>query len=380
MSSTSVSALCHDRVRADGHAPAVTYHDHVTGERTELSVATLDNWASKTANLLAEELSVGPGDTVALVAGPHWTTAAVALGCWKLGACVAPGPAPVPGARVLVAEEAAAGPLSGAGVPLVVVGAGMAARSTGPIPPGALGYGEEVLAFADDYDDETVGVDTPALRLGEVVLTQGNLLAAAVAYGAWGLDPDDQTAGSARTVRVLVTAGPEEVEGLVHGVLGPWVWRAPSVVVRQADPERLWDVVAAERVTAAFLGPALLDRLPAPPGSTPLQHLLCPSGAAPDVTDRATARIGVPVAVGDGLVAAACAATLPPREVDSDTLAWLADRGPTLGVPLPGAEVAVEKGELVVGGPMVAGGEALRTGLRARVEAGPDGRSWVFPE
>lgn len=307
---TSVSALARERLRAAPGTPLVTFVDHATGERTELSAATLDNWASKTANLLVEEYDLAPGDRVGLVAGPHWSTAAVLLGCLKLGACVVPGA--VDGVRVVVIEEAAgvwaADGLTGearsadpgieegaldtaavpAGVPVVVVGAGMGARLTGPLPPGALGYGEEVLAFADDYDDPDVGAATDAVLLDGVGLTQGDLLAGVAACGAAGLGGGG---------RVLVTEGPESIEGVL-GVLGPMAWGGAAVVVREADPARLWETIATEGVDGALLPSPLLERLGPPPGDTPLRRVLCLSGVAPDVARRAEERIGVPVAEG----------------------------------------------------------------------------------
>jgi hypothetical protein len=36
--------------------PLVTHYDDATGERVELSATTLENWVSKTANLLQDEL------------------------------------------------------------------------------------------------------------------------------------------------------------------------------------------------------------------------------------------------------------------------------------------------------------------------------------
>lgn len=385
----SVLDLVRERLREDPGSPLVTFVDHGSGERTELSAATLHNWAAKTANLLVEEFDVAPGDRVGLSAGPHWSTAAVVLGVWEAGACVVPGTSA--GVRVAVVEENAPGDGPGAGAgaavgsisaaPLVVVGTGMGARSTGPLPTGALGYGEEVLAFADDYDDPDVHGGLDAALLDGVRLTQGNLLAAVAAYGAWGL-------GDAG--RVLVTGGPETVEGLL-GVLGPFAWGGGVVVVRDADPDALWATIATERVTAAVLPAGLLDGLGAPRGETPLRHVLCPSGAARDVVRRAAERTGVPVAVGHGLVGATCASSLPPATADQATGAWLArSAAPTVGPPLPGVEVTVEspdgpvedgrRGEVVVRGPVVSpdAGGALRTGDEGFLEAGPDGRPWLF--
>lgn len=66
--------------------PRITYYDDATGERIELSTATLANWAAKTANLLRDELGAQPGTTVAVLLPAHWQTAAVLFGVWWIGA------------------------------------------------------------------------------------------------------------------------------------------------------------------------------------------------------------------------------------------------------------------------------------------------------
>ncbi|MBX6751519.1 MAG: TIGR03089 family protein [Micromonosporaceae bacterium] len=68
--------------------PLITFYDDATGERTELSGATLANWVAKTANLLVDGLGLGPGQVAAVRLPPHWQTAAVLLGCWVAGLTV----------------------------------------------------------------------------------------------------------------------------------------------------------------------------------------------------------------------------------------------------------------------------------------------------
>jgi uncharacterized protein (TIGR03089 family) len=66
--------------------PRITYYDDATGERIELSTATLANWAAKTGNLLRDELGAGPSSRVAVLLPAHWQTAAVLFGIWWIGA------------------------------------------------------------------------------------------------------------------------------------------------------------------------------------------------------------------------------------------------------------------------------------------------------
>jgi uncharacterized protein (TIGR03089 family) len=75
-------------VRGGPAGPRITYYNDAGdgGERIELSTVTLANWAAKTANLLREELGVGPGTRVSVLLPAHWQTAAVLLGVWWVGA------------------------------------------------------------------------------------------------------------------------------------------------------------------------------------------------------------------------------------------------------------------------------------------------------
>ena len=73
-------------LRADPVGPRITYYDDATGERIELSGATLANWAAKTGNLLRDEMGAGPASRVAVLLPAHWQTAAVLFGVWWIGA------------------------------------------------------------------------------------------------------------------------------------------------------------------------------------------------------------------------------------------------------------------------------------------------------
>src|SRR5215475_15146252 len=73
-------------IQRDPARPVLTFYDDATGERTELSGTTLDNWVAKTANLLVDGCGLGPGDRAAVLLPPHWQTAAILLGAWAAGA------------------------------------------------------------------------------------------------------------------------------------------------------------------------------------------------------------------------------------------------------------------------------------------------------
>ena len=220
-----------DTVRRLGHQPLLTFYDDRTGERTELSYATFDNWACKSANLLVEEAGAVRGTRLALGVTDHWTGAVLAAAAWKIGAAVAPDARPDTADVAVVAESDAAG---WAGHPaLIVIGRGMGGRATGAVD--GIAFGDEVLMFGDHYDDPDVTPEDTALVAGGRQWTQAELLAAAGA----GLG----SAGS-RTLTTLRLTDPAGVLAVLLGPLiatGSVVW-CPHLpagdTARRAEQER----------------------------------------------------------------------------------------------------------------------------------------------
>ncbi|NUO58298.1 MAG: TIGR03089 family protein [Hamadaea sp.] len=89
---STVSSAFLAAVSADPARPLLTWYDDATGERTELSGATLANWVSKTANLLVDGCGLGPGAKAAIDLPPHWQTAALYLSVWTAGLSVSAEP------------------------------------------------------------------------------------------------------------------------------------------------------------------------------------------------------------------------------------------------------------------------------------------------
>lgn len=83
---TISSAILDPLMSSDPAGPRITYYDDATGERIELSTATLVNWAAKTGNLLRDEMGAGPSHRVAVLLPAHWQTAAALFGIWWIGA------------------------------------------------------------------------------------------------------------------------------------------------------------------------------------------------------------------------------------------------------------------------------------------------------
>lgn len=125
--------------------PRVTWYGP-DGERIELSGAVLDNWVSKTTNLLVEELDAGPGTTVRVDLPPHWRSVVWALAAWRVGATVLPPDAP--DGDVVVTDRPDAAAPRGAAVVAVALPA-LARRFDGGLPPGAIDAAASVMTYGD---------------------------------------------------------------------------------------------------------------------------------------------------------------------------------------------------------------------------------------
>lgn len=219
----------------DPARPLITFYDDATGERGELSVATVDNWVAKTANLLHDDLDVQPGSRVALLLPLHWQAAVLALAAWALGAVVTD---TLDGTDVAVADEARLADALAAPEVLGLSLRPMNAPLTST-PTGVVDYGAEVLAHGDRFAAGTpADPDAPALDLAGRAATGRELVTAATAYAV------------GRGERVLTTLPLLGWDGLLAGLLAPLAAGAGVVMCRHPDVGRLGRRAADERVTA----------------------------------------------------------------------------------------------------------------------------------
>ncbi|MFC0007488.1 TIGR03089 family protein [Micromonospora siamensis] len=222
----NIARVFADALATDPTRPLLTWYDDATGERTELSGATLGNWVAKTANLLVDEHAVAPGDPAAVLLPPHWQTAAVLLGCWSAKLTVLDTPGDV---EVLFAAADRVGEAAdwsaGERYALALDPFALPMRQ---VPPGFTDFVSTVRGHGDHF--------TPYPRGGE---GDAALLARAQARAAdLGL-----TAGD----RVLVDTGahPDPVDWL----LAPLTARASAVLCGNLDPARVDARAATEKTT-----------------------------------------------------------------------------------------------------------------------------------
>jgi uncharacterized protein (TIGR03089 family) len=229
-------------VGGDPARPLLTYYDDATGERTELSTATLGNWVVKTANLLLDECGLGPGDRATILLPPHWQSAAVLLGTWTAGLSVDIGDAPEPGASGPV-EVTFAGLDRLAGAPEAehrfVLGLAPMGTPLRQVPAGFRDYIAEVRGQGDRLSPlaPPIGTD-PASVDGE--------------GSPWASAPQELAArhGIGAGDRVLVDAAQHRHPG--EWLLAPFVAGASVVLCAHLDPDRLDARVASEQVTRVW--------------------------------------------------------------------------------------------------------------------------------
>jgi len=231
---------------SDPGRPRLTWYGD-DGERVELSGAVLQNWVSKTVNLLVEEFDAAPGTVVTLDLPAHWRGVLWALATWRSGATVQlSSDAPAAGGDVVVTSrpgawgDVIAGP---AAADLVAVALPALARAfDGDLPAGAIDaaaavmtYGD-VIGWAPGTDADAVALEAPG--------------AAAVSFA------DLVPAPAPAAERVLVDGG-RPLGDVLRDLLATWaadgsvvLASAATAAELAADPARLSRLRETERVTA----------------------------------------------------------------------------------------------------------------------------------
>jgi uncharacterized protein (TIGR03089 family) len=230
-------------VRHEPTHPLLTWYDDASGDRTELSGTTLDNWVAKTANLLVDDAGLGPDDAVAVLLPPHWQSAAIMLGCWVAGLAVDHGPDAQP-VQVLFTTadraDAAAGWHAGERYATGLLPMAMPLRE---LPAGFADYVVEVRNGGDRFTPHHLVAPNDRAIAGPVEMSHATACEEAVARAAeLGIKPGD---------RVLIDAAahPEPLDWL----LAPLAVGASMVLCGNLDRGKLDGRVAAEKVTVTLV-------------------------------------------------------------------------------------------------------------------------------
>jgi uncharacterized protein (TIGR03089 family) len=225
------AAVLDPLLRTDPAGPRITYYDDATGERIELSTATLANWAAKTGNLLRDELGAGAGSRIAVLLPAHWQTAAVLLGVWWIGAEAVIGPSSDADVAMCTASR-----LSEAdAAEVVALSLDPFGRPIADLPVGVTDYATSVRV----HGDQIVAEGRPGLALA-------------------GRSPDDvlqaarnsaRSRGISSGDRVLSTSSWSGYNELVDDLLAVFAVGASLVQVAHPDPAAMQRHTTTEKVT-----------------------------------------------------------------------------------------------------------------------------------
>lgn len=237
----------------DGSVPRVTAYDEITGGRTDLTAVTLDNWASKIANMLHDEFDLDAGDTAWIDLPVIWQSVCLVLGAARAGVELSPeDPLVVFTTPTRLSDWEATCPEAYlAAVTDDVFGRGVA-ETGGTLPPGVVDFGPEVRMYPDAYIGAGADTDQPLLD-GR---SAADLAAAAEQFAA-----EQGYADGQRTVATELgtsRAGndddrdepPLSADGWIRTVLAPWSVGGASVIVRGADADRIKKIADIEKASA----------------------------------------------------------------------------------------------------------------------------------
>lgn len=239
-SSTFVTVLA-ARLRNDPGRPLVTFYDHTTGERVELSATTWANWVAKASSLLVDELGLERGESIAIDLPPHWLGTVFLGAAWGTGLVVVPSDAPD------VADVVVCGPdsldhwasyvdsthvLACSLLPLGV-------RFREPVPVGVHDVGVEIWSQPDAFTPwDPPTPDDPAFeRADGAIVTQSDL---------WREAAAGRLSGGGR---LLSVANPVAEPATLSE---PFALGGSLVLVAQAGQDTLEATYVAEHATARF--------------------------------------------------------------------------------------------------------------------------------
>ncbi len=184
-------SLLRSRTRSAAGLPMVAYADVTTGERVELSAASVENAAAKVANALRDEFGLDPGAVVSLHLPAHWQRAAWCAGAWTAGCRVSLGPTGGHTGRpdLVVCGPSEAEQLTALGDLAVVSLHPFGLPLTDALPAGAVDVTLAVRQQPDAYLFDPPSGNSPALDVGDRVLDQDEVLALAADLARdWGLE------------------------------------------------------------------------------------------------------------------------------------------------------------------------------------------------
>ncbi|MCW2764107.1 MAG: hypothetical protein JWO11_66 [Nocardioides sp.] len=227
-------------LRGDSARPLVTFYDHETEERIELSVTTYANWVAKAASLLIEEHDLERGNSLRIDLPTHWLGPVFLGAAWTAGLVVSD--VDDPDAVVCGPEGVESWAPRAHDLPVLACSLlPMGVRFAEPLPDGLHDVGIEIWSQPDSFIPwDPPQPDDPATRLAGRTTSQSEMWSAAAA-GSLLSDGG----------RLLSVANPASPPGLAT-FAEPLARSGSLVLVSHADRQRLEATYVAERATARF--------------------------------------------------------------------------------------------------------------------------------
>jgi uncharacterized protein (TIGR03089 family) len=232
---TTFSEVLAAQLRRDPGRPLVTFYDHATDERVELSVTTYANWVAKASGLLTEVADLERGMSLRIDLPPHWLSTVFLGAAWTVGLQVTT--SDDPDAVVCGPEGLDRWAPRAATVPVLACSLRpLGVRFADPLPAGVLDVGVEIWSQPDGFtawdpptDDDLATDDLTQRQVHDLTAAVGSVLT----------DGD----------RLLSVADPASPPGMAT-FTEPLGRGGSLVLVRNPDPNRLDGVHDAERATA----------------------------------------------------------------------------------------------------------------------------------
>ena len=147
---------------ADSASPRFTIYDDARGLRMDFSAQTLDNWASKVANMLDEEFALAPDASIVVDLPVSWQAAVIAVGTLNSSRTPLIDYHPTAPDIVFTTPDRADDCADAAECVLVSddpFGRGVE-EAGGTIPPGTVDFGPTVRFYGDDYFGDSPDLST----------------------------------------------------------------------------------------------------------------------------------------------------------------------------------------------------------------------------
>jgi len=227
------------RLRDEPGRPLVTFYDHATGERVELSATTWANWVAKASALLVDETGLERGDRIAVDLPPHWLGTVFLGAAWNCGLVVGDPHDPGLAAAVCGPEGLAAWAQRSADLAVLACALlPLGVRFAEPVPTGVIDVGVEIWSQPDAFHPwDPPQPEDLAVDAGGRTLSQRLLWSEAAAAGLVG--------GG----RLLAVADPVAEPAIL---CEPLVSGGSLVLVARAEPQQLEATYVAEHATARF--------------------------------------------------------------------------------------------------------------------------------